>query len=58
MAVTLSLAGRTALITGASRNIGAATARAFAQAGADLLLVARGTERLEAVAELEWMKLR
>ncbi|MBV9510187.1 MAG: SDR family oxidoreductase [Caulobacteraceae bacterium] len=50
MEPTLSLAGRAALITGASRNIGAATARAFAEAGADLLLVARGREQLEAVA--------
>jgi 3-oxoacyl-[acyl-carrier protein] reductase len=33
-AVTLSLAGRTALITGGSRGIGAATVRLFRQAGA------------------------
>ena len=32
--VTLSLAGRTALITGGSRGIGAATVRLFRQAGA------------------------
>jgi len=47
----LSLEGRTALITGASRNIGAATASAFAEAGADLLIVARGAEALEAKAQ-------
>src|SRR5580693_8376594 len=32
--VTLSLAGRTALVTGGSRGIGAATVRLFRQAGA------------------------
>jgi len=40
------LDGKVAVITGASRNIGAAISRAFAEAGADLLLVARGEERL------------
>jgi NAD(P)-dependent dehydrogenase (short-subunit alcohol dehydrogenase family) len=46
-----SLAGRTAVITGASTNIGAAIALGFAQAGADLLLVARGAQLLESVAD-------
>ena len=41
-----SLAGRTAVITGASRNIGAAVSLGFAQAGADLVLVARDPTRL------------
>lgn len=45
------LDGRTALITGASRNIGRAMASAFAHAGADLVLVARDPERLSAVSE-------
>jgi NAD(P)-dependent dehydrogenase (short-subunit alcohol dehydrogenase family) len=45
------LRGRTAVITGGSRNIGAAIAHAFARAGADLVLVARGEERLRSVAE-------
>ena len=36
------LSGRTVLITGASRGIGASAARAFAQAGARVALLARG----------------
>jgi NAD(P)-dependent dehydrogenase (short-subunit alcohol dehydrogenase family) len=44
------LDGRTALITGASRNIGAAIARAFAEAGAHLLINARSAAPLEAHA--------
>jgi NAD(P)-dependent dehydrogenase (short-subunit alcohol dehydrogenase family) len=45
-----SLEGKTAVITGASKNIGAALALGFAQAGADLLVIARGGELLETVA--------
>jgi len=45
-----SPAAPVALITGASRGIGAATARAFAAADYDLLLLARSSETLEALA--------
>jgi 3-oxoacyl-[acyl-carrier protein] reductase len=45
------LAGRVAVITGASRGIGAATARRLAAAGAEVILVARSTERIVALAD-------
>lgn len=48
---TFRLDGQVALITGASRNIGAAVSRAFAAAGADLLLVARDRHRLSTFAD-------
>ena len=44
------LAGRLALVTGAGRGIGAATAEALAEAGARVVLAARNGEELEAVA--------
>jgi NAD(P)-dependent dehydrogenase (short-subunit alcohol dehydrogenase family) len=44
------LDGRVAIITGATRNIGLATARLFADAGADLLVTSRTAETLETVA--------
>ena len=43
--------GRKVLITGASRGIGAACARAFAELGADLALLSKSAERLTLVTE-------
>lgn len=44
--------GETVVITGASSGIGKATAEAFAEQGADLVLAARGEEALTETAEL------
>jgi 2-deoxy-D-gluconate 3-dehydrogenase len=43
-----SLAGKKALVTGSSKGIGASIAQALAHAGADIVLVGRTTESLEA----------
>lgn len=47
----LLLDGRVAIITGASRGIGAATARAFAAEGAAVALAARDASALQALAD-------
>lgn len=46
----MELDGKVALVTGASRGIGAAIAAGYAKAGAHVALAARDTARMEAVA--------
>lgn len=50
-AAPVDLSGQIALVTGASRGIGAATATALAAAGAHVVLTGRDTKALEAVEE-------
>ena len=47
----ISLRGRTAIVCGGSAGIGLGCAEALAEAGANLVLLARGREALEAAAE-------
>lgn len=51
MPTTISLEGKVAIITGASRGIGEAIARAFVANGAKVVVAARKPEALTAVAE-------
>jgi NAD(P)-dependent dehydrogenase (short-subunit alcohol dehydrogenase family) len=46
----INMVGKTVLITGASRGIGAAAAREFADAGANVALVARSTDEIAEIA--------
>ncbi len=46
----MSVQGKTALITGASRGIGEAAARIFTAAGANVVLLARSTSDIERIA--------
>ena len=46
----MTVSGKTAVITGASRGIGEAAARAFSAAGARVVLLARGTDHIERIA--------
>ena len=51
MAMELGLEGRTAVVTGGSKGIGRAIARALAGQGVKLVLLARGKELLDQTAE-------
>jgi 3-oxoacyl-[acyl-carrier protein] reductase len=46
--MNISLAGRSAIVTGGSKGIGLAVAAQFAASGADVAIVARGREALDA----------
>ena len=51
MVVNISLAGRTAIITGANQGLGEAIAYAYVQAGASVFLCARDASKLVKVAD-------
>jgi NAD(P)-dependent dehydrogenase (short-subunit alcohol dehydrogenase family) len=51
MNMKIDLAGKTAVITGGSRGLGEAMAKSLSEAGAQVALVARDLQRLEAVRD-------
>ncbi|HEX5856307.1 MAG TPA: SDR family NAD(P)-dependent oxidoreductase, partial [Thermoanaerobaculia bacterium] len=51
MAVSFSLEGKVALVTGGSQGIGEAIAKALGAAGAHVVVAARGEEKAAAVAQ-------
>ena len=52
MGTDYDLSGKTAVVTGGGRGIGRAIALAFADAGADLAIVARTFSEIDEVGEL------
>ena len=46
----MTIRGKTVMITGASRGIGEAAARVFAEAGANVVLLARGRDAIDRIA--------
>ncbi|MBH62669.1 MAG: short-chain dehydrogenase [Alphaproteobacteria bacterium] len=58
MTMSQRLAGRCAIITGAASGIGAATARRFADEGADLFLVDRAVEVADVASDLGGVALQ
>ena len=51
MSIRINLAGKTALITGATRGIGKAIAKQLSSCGAKIILIARNSDQLVAVKE-------